>query len=37
VQYHVRFPGHTLQVPESCLGSPVLSNVERPVRGEADV
>ena len=25
VQYHVRFPGHTLQVPESCLEQPVLS------------
>jgi nitrogen fixation protein NifZ len=30
VQYHVRFPGHTLQVPESCLESP-------PEREEADV
>jgi nitrogen fixation protein NifZ len=24
VQYHVRFPGHTLQVPESCLESPTF-------------
>jgi len=37
VQYHVRFPGHTLQVPESCLEKPVLSNVEGPARSNADV
>jgi nitrogen fixation protein NifZ len=35
VQYHVRFPGHTLQVPETCLGSPVLSEGEAPAKGEA--
>jgi hypothetical protein len=28
VQYHVRFPGHTLQVPESCLELPVLSEAD---------
>ena len=25
VQYHVRFPGHTLQVPEACLEAPLES------------
>jgi hypothetical protein len=48
VQYHVRFPGHTLQVPESCLEPPgPLPNpppqageganvAPKPTNGEAD-
>jgi len=34
VEYHVRFPGHTLQVPESSL-EPVPSKDEGPAPGEA--
>jgi hypothetical protein len=36
VQYHVRFPGHTLQVPESCLERAVLSEADGPAPSPAD-